>query len=430
MLNRDSKRGFTLVEMSLVMLVAGILLAPALAFYQIYQRGDALRVTYKKVKTIDRNMESFFEQKGRYPCPAAPRLQEADPLAGVEDCTPVTIGVCNAATGICGAGGRATSFGGAGPDPVAVGAVPYKTIRDTVKGLKDADHVSRDTSFDKWHSQMTYAVTEQLTTHDPNLVGRFGDNPGAINVTTETGAALVPANAMWVLISHGKNAVGAYKDNGSIIIPCGGVSRDVDNCAARNAATNVTFVNGLTTLVPAAQYFDDVVHVSKNQVKGLWQPAEDNAAIGSNAATDIVNRNPGNVGVGTTAASPPQQKLDVRGDIRVVQARVPDLCTADGTRCFNPEKLGGAIGMECPPPPPLSPNSSYVMTGIADRSANSPASPCVLVSPPGPGTVITGECPSMGPAANPVTDPRFAVVGVTANGCIICADGSRPGCPI
>ncbi len=422
-----------MIEFSIVLFFSGLITTGAIHAYSVYRWGEAPRVSYSKLKTVDRNLEAFFESQGRYPCPAAPKLLAGDPNAGVENCAIIAaLGACDAGTGICRAGGRATPFGDPPPpalptaDPVLIGAIPYKTIQDALcppsssrcgvsgenGGIKDG--ISRAVTLDFWNRQMTYAVTEQLTVVPPPA-SHFPPSPGAIDVRTDTLYSLTEdlaynlnplypgGNVFWVVLSHGADGVGAYRDNGVMAVACPPAPYNSGNwnCLTRTAPAFMSFLNGITTLVPGPNYFDDFLYFSKNKIKGLWTVAA--------TADDITNRNTGKVGIGTRN---PIEQLDVSGNIKALESRSSQVCDGTGTKCFNPAELGGdplfGGGMVCPPAAGLLVSA---LTGIANSD---PVCATVTRS----SVVTAAQCP-----------PGNPVVGVTAAGCLVCLSGITPGCP-
>lgn len=406
-------RGFSLIELSAVFIISGLLTVAALSVYNTYYKAEAVRTAYKKLKTIDLNLEAFFEKHGRYPCPAAPALPDNDPLAGKENClafTALGLGACSS-TGLCRARGRATPYDGAGADPVAIGAVPYVTIREfatagqTIGSVRSAggglpDNISRDTTVDIWGRQMTYAISEQMM-----AVRSFEGNPGVIRLKTEAEEVLAD-NAIWVVMAHGKNGICGYTERGVYFPPpsSGPFPKDYANCNLQIQPADVTFVNGIMALAAGPNYFDDLVYASTGGIKGLWVAAD-------SAPGDITTRNPGKVGIALPMSSLPTAKLHVGGDIKAADTQTASLCNPSGNRCFDPAKLGGS-GMLCPPP---SGPVSYVMSGISDGNVNNFGSPCHPVGPP--------------PVVLPLTCPGFDILtGVTSNGCIICGSSFTVKC--
>jgi prepilin-type N-terminal cleavage/methylation domain-containing protein len=207
-------RGFTLIEIAVVITIAGLLLAGILRGYKVFvvqkQQVD-LEVTYDVVKQAissfryvdpDPDNADATEMNGRYPCPASPTAAQGSANFGVEDCT-----TANGVVQVVGTGGRV----------VLIGTVPTATL-----GISSAHMV------DPFKNRLTYAVTRELTTanalSDPSLAGGIQVSP------TISGTPIT--NAEFVLISHGRTGAGSYTIEG-VVHPsvCGNDDRgDTENC--------------------------------------------------------------------------------------------------------------------------------------------------------------------------------------------------------
>jgi prepilin-type N-terminal cleavage/methylation domain-containing protein len=68
----NSQSGFTLVELAIVTLIIGFLLAGTLAMLRPYLKSAQLNATRAKLETISFALADFAQQHGRLPCPAQP----------------------------------------------------------------------------------------------------------------------------------------------------------------------------------------------------------------------------------------------------------------------------------------------------------------------------------------------------------------------
>jgi len=381
---KQKSGGFTLVEFAIVMVLSGLALVAIMQAYKIYLADSMTRQVYDRQAIINTSLSGYFSERGRYPCPADPTLPLSDPNAGIEGIAGLNpdrcVNLVNALggpgnctgpgnTGICWvAGARITPGPGVGntnPDPVFIGAVPYRTMKTglerdicyskatgvsvTCNPADPTQYNPTDSSFkevalsdvlDPWGYQMTYAVTgTQFSTNT------FNSNYGAIDVTTETGISLLkPAgSAHYVVTAHGENHIGAYDQLGRQLFPCTGAGADRSNCDLDG-----TFVSGLRSMAQGASYFDDIVAYRAYTLSELWKFAE-NTTGGGGTIIVMYNANPGNVGVGTNA---PERKLHVAGEMRAAKTRSVQICDeTTTTNCFDPAILGGA-GIGCPAAPP------------------------------------------------------------------------------
>lgn len=223
--NAHKQSGFTIVEIALVLIVAGSMLAflgSALLDFQKKRRIDTTEYRLEKIST---GMNRYFSNRGKFPCPAAINVNPENTNFGREvnntDCTGTASGNRGTAA-IAGTrlinGARAIA-----PDAVTnrvrVGSVPVRDL-----DLPDEMMV------DGWGMRFTYAVTINQATIDraatPEL--RYSPNGGAIDVVGLGGsifAATTPGSAHYVVLSHGKDQMGAVNIEDSTVvndvaIPC------------------------------------------------------------------------------------------------------------------------------------------------------------------------------------------------------------------
>ncbi len=362
--------GFTLLEMAIVTFISGLIVVALLNVYKIHVERKFLTETRDKQYIIDSAISSYKNREGvgsgTLPCPADPSLPISHPNSGVASCTlydnflagTASIGDCtNGTEGIClVAGIRDTDADtDTAPDPILIGAVPYKTIGlvltdtggdglgsenldnddtdDIVTSGGVADEVGLEMSLDPWGYKMTYAVSAYMT--DAN---KFENNIGAINIRTELGTNIVdpPGSAHYVIVGYGNNHAGAYSAEGRIPTPCVIGVAESENCDGDGE-----FVKGLRTLKTGVEYYDDTVFYKAFAMSMLWAfvPQKE----------DIINLNIGNVGIGITS---PKEKLHiVGGAVKADKASQKELCDKMGSNCWDPNNIAGIDGTKCPPAP-------------------------------------------------------------------------------
>ena len=388
---KAGERGFTLLEISIVAIVSGVLLVAGLKAYQLYLKNERIIETRDKLDQISATLSNFKSETSRYPCPADPTLGVNDPNFGLEDCSlmagPSAFGTCTQGSGqgVCIVEGRNSQ-------PVLIGSLPFKTIRNTFDTASfdigdpatwsddkviSYDNADFEAGTDPWNFQMTYAITGTLTD-----AATFDGKAGAIAVETELGVQLSdpPGSRHYVVVSHGENHRGAYSFEGNIPFPCDLVSVEGENCDGDD-----TFVSGLRTDQEGANYYDDSILYDLSSATTIWNFSEDQPG-------DIYNANPGNVGVGT---SDPLEKLHVAGTMRVDNLHMEQVCDTGGTNCWTPAKV-----LRCPD---ASPGNISVATGFV-------AGEIVCEEVPAPRVLRNQSC----------TVPGEFMVGVRTDGTIIC----------
>lgn len=216
----DLCNGFTLVEMCVVIVIVGLFVVGAIAAYKQYRVRTYLDTNAERQATIRKAIKDFVIEHNYIPCVANPGLPPSDPNYGREiNCTnPVP-----SANTVRTPGARAL----VPPGFVRIGAVPVRTLN------------LPDTYIAEPNDRLyIYAVTESLTV-DPSP-SALNVKKGAIDVVDGTNISLLtPAgSAIYVLISPGKNGLGAWTRSGVRSSACAGPSKDVLNCDG-----NATFVS-------------------------------------------------------------------------------------------------------------------------------------------------------------------------------------------
>ncbi len=233
---RNPQSGFTLAEMAIVIVLAGILLTMGLKMTTANLNNGAYAETASKQAQIKLALISFLRTNGRLPCPdnlAAPGL----PL-GSEPAT------CNASAA------------------AGSGVVPWVTLQ-----------LSKDTVVDGWGNFFTYRVANGVaptlknwttravaaTTFD---VGQLGPPASATGFTIQQGdgvtaLATVSTTAVAVIISYGKNSYGARTLQGQLnAVP---PALNVDETQNALLGANRFIMRPTTDTGPVGGPFDDRV---------------------------------------------------------------------------------------------------------------------------------------------------------------------------
>ena len=371
--NQLKDKGFSLIELSVALIVIGLIAGPLFTYLSLYYKEKSRRVTLENINTVSQAIAGYFKDKGHYPCPAPLNLGAGDSASGTEgkcdggkkSLTNTQYGCVN---GLCTAPGfdRVEGFEDSARlnQQIKIGAVPYRAL-----GLP------YNRTIDGYNNKITYAVTERYTGSDYKI------HLGAINIRNEKGESVITpeGSAQFVLISHGEDGKGAYNKDGVLsAIPCH-EGADSENCD----------MDGEFLVSPLAKargqgYFDDTILFKMLGDSLLWR-------VSPFDGTNIYNATKGNVGIGTDN---PVQKLDVGGNIRAMGGLyAAKLCDAQGRDCFSPSVIGGTgIGCE---------GDNNVMVGIKNAKAV-----CRAIQMNGVGSVI---CP-----------PGEFLAGLTTTGEAIC----------
>jgi prepilin-type N-terminal cleavage/methylation domain-containing protein len=348
---KDTK-GFTLMEVAIVIIVSGVLFAALVNLYGVHLAQKSYRITIENIEASQSAIREFFGLHGRYPCPADPTLGPDDPNYGVEVCRALPTDPCPSTNLVClNVDSRDADSDGVS-DPVVIGGLPFTTL---VEGTIDSDYMANK-AFDGYNLKLAYAVSENMTRASLSAFTPANPNLGAIPVRDRNGrSAVEPAgSAHYVLLSYGYNGIGAYTRRGDLFEPCltstslpippgfnpgtTGVAVERENCDNNDAL----FVKEILSLTDNDDSYDDILFIGINNMTSLWR----RSLFSPPSDTYLYNTNMGSVGVGTLD---PVADLNVNGNVRAESAIQSDQGYCDLTRgdCLDPNFLGGA-GFACP----------------------------------------------------------------------------------
>lgn len=379
-------RGFTLVEMSIVILVIGVLSVPLLRLYlnELMRRHQTLTQ-----ESLNISSDWIFNYgPGQYPCPARMDLPPGNPQFGIAACpvsaTSPAVGTCS--NGICRVNGGRDVDGDGVFETVLVGMVPIRTLNaDIVVNLPLADYQISD----GWHRRLTYAVTENLT--DPDKFNSFG---GAIHVEDENGI-LLSNTYHYLLISHGDNGAGAYNENGILSSACLTTTKEGKNCDLQGR-----FVSGLRSLGSGSSYYDDQIKFVSNRDSAVWGYSSFNTI--DDQPNAIYNLSGKKVGIGIDN---PQAELDIGpvdptapptdpdgvGSFSAVGIHTGQFCDKAGDNCYDPEVIAGDDpNMQCPAGQAVTSIGKDPVTGVVKVNCAAIAWTHVPNCSCDPGTFVVG----------------------------------------
>lgn len=344
--NKES--GMTLIEVSIALIVIGLLTIAFLDLYKIQQQKKMEELQDYKVFTIADGLARFLSEHQHYPCPARRDRAVSDSDYGAttgpdeDSCnnTDVNIGECK--NGYC-----VTVRDG---KRIRIGALPYKAMG-----------IGKEDVIDVYGNQFTYAVVEdQATKSSYVLYDADLDNPpgtiedkrkirlrdyeedestrNAVTGVTTAGSDITRPVEM-VFFSHGEGGAGSYTANGVANgLSCSATSAiDKENCD--NDADFVTDLYAVRSS-SAVGVADDKLTYNLLKWIYIWDTA-------TNDSKSIYNRDSGNMGIGLEDGD---EKLHVVGNLRVDaggdttnfgKVQTKEICDESQTDCFRPVLLGG-----------------------------------------------------------------------------------------
>lgn len=264
-INISKKRGFTLIELSIVLVIIGLIMTTALATINVQVTRSRISDTKNRQENVKTALLNFIARNNRLPCPAVPTLNIGAVGYGVEALTP---GTCDAAPASGVAAARVVS-----------GVLPWVSL-----GLAD------ESASDAYYNRFTYTVSSNATNLTQNTVsGMLG------NITLHTAAPIAlglnpagnqsnvcppnynPCLITVTVLSHGSNGFGAYGSTG-VRIPVPATVDELENADLDNALIDKNFSDA------AANPYDDIL-MSLNS-NDLIEPLATKNVI-ENASADI-----------------------------------------------------------------------------------------------------------------------------------------------
>lgn len=228
LMTRDRERGFSLLELTIFMVIVSLIATPFLNLYTVNKKKDQVAGTKKELFDIQYALQSYVEKNNRLPCPADPTIALTASGWGAETTCPVN--PANAPP--TGSGVKSVTAGSG--DKVWIGSVPINAL-----------NLSSEYATDAWGGRYTYAVSRKLTIPNGWPATAVPDPPGSISVVNEKGVSIStsPNVARFVLLSHGINKAGSYTESG-VMIRCTNGGRNL-NPYSENAncdESDATFV--------------------------------------------------------------------------------------------------------------------------------------------------------------------------------------------
>lgn len=240
---QDQQRGFTLVEICIVIIISGLMLNAMVMLYSQYQKSKAITVTKANLSNVEKDIQYFYSAHGFYPCPARQDLPTGDVNYGrAQDCDALTDDVVIGTPPLY------------APNPDYIPACATSTDDVVCPRKTRNEFYSVSTSYaanDGWNSRLTYAVTRNMAISKATF-----DPDNAIITLNNLDGSTISTAEPFLIISHGPDALGAFTKNGSARAECIGITaNDIENCDG-----DAIFIGGDSRSTKQdAGYFNDYV---------------------------------------------------------------------------------------------------------------------------------------------------------------------------
>lgn len=244
--------GFTLIELAMVLFIVSLLIGGLMMPLSAQNEIRGRQETDKALANIREALIGFAIVNGRLPCPAQRSIVSGTTNAGIEAVT-ASGGPCACAdntNGIATIGATACDHDDNGSPSGVTGVLPWATL-----GLPETD---------AWGNRYTYRVTTRFgrlasaqtvfgctpTTNPTSAAFALCSTGDMTVMTAATGGATIASSIPVVVVSHGKNVLGAYSTAGTQIP--GATGDELDNADGNTNATFVSTIDDQLIWIPTS----------------------------------------------------------------------------------------------------------------------------------------------------------------------------------
>ena len=241
--------GFTLLELSIVLLMASMLATFSVGIGKFFLEQNKIRATQIKLRTIANALDIYLIQHDKLPCPA-----------GLKKSTGTALTSCSSSNATDGVYVN---------NSVARGWVPYEEL-----------DLTNDVVYDEWNNKIVYSVPTILILSN---FSELNDGFDGISVYNDSKSELITNEAIYTLVSHGKNGLGAFDKKGNQKSDIGISSLEKTNVAASSLSNSDEFVyfNNSKTYDDLGRYSTKMQVVVDNDIKEI------SCYIGGNVLNDL-----------------------------------------------------------------------------------------------------------------------------------------------
>lgn len=246
--NHSHRKAFTIIEISVVLVIIGILFMQTLSSTKI-TNNIKNRITKDRMTAIYKTMGSFLADKKRLPCPASILLDKKHVDYGKE--------VRDINTFMCLGSGIYNPTGSPSSINISFGMVPIQDL-----GLPS------EFAEDGFGNKISFFIDKRFAMNyieqpDNNLsVPSFGtaNYKGIMTIKNRTnvGAITINNDAILVLLSHGENGYGSFKTTG-IQNSIGNLLEEIENSLSSFASGSPIFDKIFYANFDGSDQFDDIV---------------------------------------------------------------------------------------------------------------------------------------------------------------------------
>ena len=263
--NKQIKTAFTLIEMSIVILVASILITGLLSASVGSITNSNIKLTNDRMREIYKSLGNFVAVKGRLPCPASLRkAKSVDSDYGAE------VRADGGGSDICVAGSDVGVYESNGANGRLVyGAVPVKALGLASEMAEDGFgnklvYVMNQDFAGGFANPVDFSAESFSVASNTALVAEENDpqDPGGVFTIQEkygASTATASAYAIMALISYGPNKSGAFNANAAQPNPSSADADEQSNYPSSYSTTTAAFDDAFISESDSSDVFDDIV---------------------------------------------------------------------------------------------------------------------------------------------------------------------------
>lgn len=224
----QSRNGFTLIEVAIALVVAGMILGGALEVARVYAVSKTYKTTRSHIEETNKSVALYLSRFGHLPCPAPlSAMQDSKEYGKGGDCQQLLSTVMSSSDDYIVSEGR-------NREKVIIGKLPFRDINLVQSSTRDG-----------WNRDLYYAVSASLTQTDT-----YSQYAGVIDVVDSHDVTLTndETGVQYVIYSTGSDD--APPDTKQCI------EKRADN---ENCDGDGTFRYAPTALGPGPAYYDDII---------------------------------------------------------------------------------------------------------------------------------------------------------------------------
>lgn len=233
------QRAFSLVELSILLVIFGGLAAASTMLGSKYIEGSEVQTTKQNIDTIEQAIDAYVRLNNRLPCPAPETLNPDDVDFGKEA---TGLGTCTTATATSGQAMK--------------GVVPFQTLG-----------MGKTMAYDAWGNRLEYYVDKRMTAED--ALNTYPPQNAAIGDITvqDLGGGMRTDKAVYAILSSGAKAHGSYNRKGVMQTLSNPGADELENADVDASGTSTgadkVLVQGINGKGGDNKDFDDIVAYKK-----------------------------------------------------------------------------------------------------------------------------------------------------------------------